>query len=377
MHRVRLRAMAQTNEFRRCLEDQKLPEPLIVWCESTLGLENLSDFCNLVTVSGYESELDTVILSACDDTKAAPNKALLLARLRAAWRAARASILKLEARQKTGQAVDDIDDPLDPATQDSLLDAWRKRYNLELPVHMAPSDTLLGRVWREMQRGTVTVIGIDKVRSLFAANRPQKDRFLDLGTAKLQLRQDEDNRAAQSVAEYYQRLRVLSNAYSIAGTFKVDSKQTPGTKVFMAPLGVLLDYCDAVLRHATDSQATVDWLKVRDEQCRARVVELARQQWPLGEAFAKAYQEQELMWQQPPSRKRVEPDMYAKPESPPSHKKPKTAKEFRGSAFCKRWNDQRGCNKEDCQDIHGCDILLANERPCNSTNHTRLTCPNR
>ena len=40
---------------------------------------------------------------------------------------------------------------------------------------------------------------------------------------------------------------------------------------------VLLDYCDAVLRHATDSQATVDWLKLRDEQCRARVVELARQ----------------------------------------------------------------------------------------------------
>ena len=98
----------------------------------------------MVTVNGYESELDTVILSACDDTKTAANKALLLARLHAAWRAARASILKIEARQKTGQPVDDLDDPLYPATQESLLDAWRKRYNLELPVHMAPSDMLLG-----------------------------------------------------------------------------------------------------------------------------------------------------------------------------------------------------------------------------------------
>ncbi|CAE7614995.1 ddx1 [Symbiodinium sp. KB8] len=325
-------AMAKSNEFRRCLEDQKLPEPLIAWCESTLGIETLSDFCNIVTVNGYESELDVVILSACEDTKAAPNKALLLARLRAAWRAARASILKVEARQKTGQPVDDLDDPLDPATQESLLDAWRKRYNLELPVHMAPSDTLLGRVWREMQRGTVTVIGIDKVRSLFAANRPQKDRFLDLGSAKLQLRPDEEARAAQSVAEYYQRLRVLCNAYTIAGTFKVDSKQTPGTKVFMAPLGVLLDYCDAVLRHATDSNATIEWLKIRDEQCRARMVELARQQWPLGEAFFKAYQEQELMWQQPPSRKRVDHELHAASDSPPSSKKAKTAKEHRGEA---------------------------------------------
>ncbi|CAE7300004.1 DNMT3A, partial [Symbiodinium necroappetens] len=338
-------AMAKSNEFRRCPEDQKLPEPLIAWCESTLGIETLSDFCNIVTVNGYESELDVVILSACEDTKAAPNKALLLARLRAAWRAARASILKVEARQKTGQPVDDLDDPLDPATQESLLDAWRKRYNLELPVHMAPSDTLLGRVWREMQRGTVTVIGIDKVRSLFAANRPQKDRFLDLGSAKLQLRPDEEARAAQSVAEYYQRLRVLCNAYTIAGTFKVDSKQTPGTKVFMAPLGVLLDYCDAVLRHATDSNATIEWLKIRDEQCRARMVELARQQWPLGEAFFKACQEQELMWQQPPSRKRVDPELHAASDSPPSSKKAKTAKEHRGRSFCKRWNDQRDAPK--------------------------------
>ncbi|CAE7369460.1 DNMT3A, partial [Symbiodinium necroappetens] len=177
------------------------------------------------------------------------------------------------ARQ-SGQPVDDLDDPLDPATQESLLDAWRKRYNLELPVHMAPSDTLLSRVWREMQRGTVTVIGIDKV----------------------------------------------------------DSKQTPGTKLFMAPLGVLLDYCDAVLRHATDSNATIEWLKIRDEQCRARMVELARQQWPLGEAFFKAYQEQELMWQQPPSRKRVDPELRAASDSPPSSKKAKTAKEYRGEA---------------------------------------------
>ena len=82
----------------------------------------------------------------------------------------------------------------------------------------------MGRVWREMQRGTVAVIGIDKVRSLFAATRPQKDRFLDLGTAKLQLRPDQDSRAAKSVAENYQQLRVLCNAYTIAGTFKVDSK---------------------------------------------------------------------------------------------------------------------------------------------------------
>ena len=148
-------------------------------------------------------------------------------------------------------------------------------------MHMAPGDSLLGRVWREIQRGTLTVIAIDKVKSLFAVNRPKNDKYIDLGSAKLQLKQDEESRAAQSVAEYYQRLRVLMNAYSVAGTFLVESKTAAGAKVYMAPLAVLLNYCDAALRHATDFQVGVDWVKQRDEQCRARVVELSRQKWPV------------------------------------------------------------------------------------------------
>ena len=367
--------MAKAGDFRRCFEEQRLPDELTKWCETTLGIETLSDFCNIVTVQGYESELDTVILSACDHTKNAPNKPLLLARLRSAWRTARASILRVEARAQQGQSADDLDDPLDASTQESLLDAWRKRYNLELTVYMAPSDTLLGRVWRELQRGTLTVIAVDKVKSLFAANRPKNDHFIHLGAAKLQIRPEDDSRAAQSVAEYYQRLRVLVNAYTVAGTFQTESKLNKGTKVLMAPLGALLDYCDAALRHATEFSAPVEWLKVRDEQCRARVVELSRQQWPLGEAFQKAYQEQELMWLQPPTRKR--PELETAPSDTSPGKKAKTAREHVGRTLCKRWNDNRGCAKADCQDLHACDVLLASGKVCASTQHNRLRCPNR
>ena len=70
--------MAKVGEFRRCLEEQKLPSELIQWCETVLGIETLSDFVNLVTISGYEAELDTTIIQVCDHTKAAPNRALLL-----------------------------------------------------------------------------------------------------------------------------------------------------------------------------------------------------------------------------------------------------------------------------------------------------------
>ena len=244
--------MAQTGEFRRCFADNRLPDELTQWCETVLGIETLSDFCNMVTAQGYELELDTAILSVCDHTKTAANKAILLARLRAAWRSARASILRAEARTQQGQSADDLDDPLDAGMQESLLEAWRKRYNLELAVHMAPSDALLGRVWRELQRGTLTVIAVDKVKSLFASNRPKNDRYIDLGSAKLQIRPEDDSRAAQSVAEYYQRLRVLINAYTVAGTFQIESRANKGSKVIMAPLGVLLDYCDAAFRHATE-----------------------------------------------------------------------------------------------------------------------------
>ena len=329
--------MAKVGEFRRCLEEQKLPSELIQWCESVLGIETLSDFVNIVTINGYEEELNTTIIAVCDHTKNASNKVLLLARLRAAWRQARAAMLRAEVKLQQGQSVDDLDDPLDSSTQESLMETWKKRYNLELSVHMSPSDSLLGRVWREIQRGTLTVIAIDKVKSLFAVNKPKNDRFIDLGAAKLQLRHDDDSRVAQSVAEYYQRLRVLMNAYSVAGAFSVESKITAGAKVLMAPLAVLLNYCDATLRHATDFQAGVDWVKYRDEQCRARVVELSRQQWPIGEAFEKAYQEQELMWLQPPSRKRNEQEIIPTPESQESGsaKKPRTGREYRAK-LCAR-----------------------------------------
>ena len=149
-------------------------------------------------------------------------------------------MLRAEVKLQQGQSVNDLDDPLDVSAQESLEE------EILLRPASAHVPQLLGRVWREIQRGsTLTVIAIDKVKSFFAVNRPKNDKFIDLGSAKLQLRQ-EDTRAAQSVAEYYQRLRVLSNAYSVAGTFQVESKMSAGTKVLMARPSTLLNYCDAV-----------------------------------------------------------------------------------------------------------------------------------
>ena len=46
------------------------------------------------------------------------------------------------------------------------------------------------------------------------------------------------------------------------------------------------------------------------------MVELSCQHWLLGEAFDKAYQEQELMWLQPPSKKNPK----LKPPQHPKHR---------------------------------------------------------
>ena len=113
--------MAKVGEFRRCLEEQKLPSELIQWCETVLGIETLSDFVNLVTISGYEAELDTTIIQVCDHTKAAPNRALLLSSFELRGEA-RAALLRAEVKLQQGQSVDDIDDPLDSATQESLME---------------------------------------------------------------------------------------------------------------------------------------------------------------------------------------------------------------------------------------------------------------
>ena len=62
-----------------------------------------------------------------------------------------------------------------------------------------------------------------------AAQKPKHERLTSLGGAKLQIDQEIEF-DIHSVYDYYFGLRVLANAYALAGNYKVESRFAPGSR---------------------------------------------------------------------------------------------------------------------------------------------------
>ena len=362
----------------RCLTEAKLPDTFVSHCLDKLKMESLDDFVNIVTIKDYETEIKTVLVDQCNETKDNP---LHLSRARAAWRAARTSILRAEHRKQQGETVEEIECALEHSTQETLLQTFQHTYQIEIDVHYMPADTLLGRLYRECQRLTPTVIAVSKIKSLFAASKPKNDKTIQLGEqVRLKLDQEE-HIPIRSVMEYYRSLRILAYGYAIVGQHKMPSKEDPGKDVTFAPLSDNLRYPDTILRICCTAlsdmapSSLLDFVRARDECTRARMIELVRQGYPQGEALNKSWREQELRWTLPPQPKRsLEPESSGTGGSP--GKKFRTATHLDGQAICKPHNDNRGCDG-DCGKLNVCDVILPDGKVCGSKKHNRFNCPHR
>ena len=139
---------------------QRFKQDLVKYVVNTVGLRSVGDFVNLVTQAGYETELDKVL--GCGAPRDKPNS-YPSSRIRAAWRAARAQITELKKSQRV--PTENLKKTVYLVTQDSLLQQWRKRCSLELPVHLQPLDSVLGRLYRAQVRNTPTLIPIAEGKS--------------------------------------------------------------------------------------------------------------------------------------------------------------------------------------------------------------------
>ena len=374
-------AKRDRDQLVQVLEGARLSDDLVKYLLG-LGLSCISDFVGLVTTAGYESELKSQVL----DLSPVKGDVLQLARLRAAWREGSLLLEKARKRRLEG-ALEDADEPLDTQTQEDLLTQWKNTYQLQLSIHAMPSDTLLGRVYREFQRGAPTLIPAKRMQSLFRGTLPSSKEEVNLGASiKVQLASEPE--PVKSVIAYYQALRVLANAYAIAGVHLVESVVSPGKKVRFAPLDTNMNYCDFALARAAESHPVaqqLQWLEARDLHTRGKMVEFMRQGVPQGEALTKAMHECEVLWtvQQSVLLEVDKPSPTASAPSEPGQKRSRKDRTVTvlqgGQAICKRHNDQRGCTakEKDCPDRkrHACDAKKPDGTACGSTTHNRSTCP--
>ena len=304
-----------------------------------------------------------------------------LARLRAAWKEAHTSLEQRRKRKIEGVA-EDAEEPLEPSVAESLNAAWIRLYVHRLEIHLTPSDSLLGRIYREFQRGAASLIPARKVTSLYRASLPQQQPEVSLHLS-LKLQVDSEPSPVKDLVDYYFRLRILANAYSLAGSHNVDSVLTPGTQVVFSPLEVNLNYADQALRKAfavpSPPAAQLHWLESRDLRTRSKMVEMLRLAMPQGEALTKALAESELLWNSPSQLSHLpSADAAAANSSSPAKAalKERAVNKCKGKPICKKRKDNRGCS-EPCPDkkLHVCDVRLPSGQACGSKDHVRADCP--
>ncbi|CAE8647621.1 unnamed protein product [Polarella glacialis] len=320
MTTVQIRKM---DELRQVLKEAMVEDDIVKYMIDTLKMACIEDYVRFVSEARYEDELLTHILGKVTAYK---DDLLQLSRMKTAWRVARATLNKTEQRRIAGQGSEDMDEPLDASTQDTLLKQWSATYPRNLAAWLRPADSLLGRIYREFQRNTPAVISIKKVKSLLIASRLSSEREVNLGgDVKLHLSDGvADGLAITTCVDHYWGLRILGYARSIVGQYKASSMESKGAQVVYAPLSVNMDYAVLCLKRASiwKGSEPLGWLRAKDEATRGRQVELMRMGWTQGEALQKALSEM-------------------------------------------KWNDQRGCASEkDCGKTHRCDVIKADGNTC-------------
>jgi len=123
-------------------------------------MENLEDFRYYFA---DEKEIDAFV--ATEESLKGQERRIQVSRMRHAWAAVRQNGLRKEGRN-TVSSVAELVDPLEEGTLREVKVQFWKRYRVKYPVEVNPSDQLLPRCYREMEKRLLTVYDIWKVRTL-------------------------------------------------------------------------------------------------------------------------------------------------------------------------------------------------------------------
>jgi len=292
----------------------RLDATIIAHMMDVLQLQSVTDYVNYVEHAKYESELQVFILDTLPKIDGQPHpltsSRIQLTRLRTAWEQAFSAHEKKKKRRLEG-TVEDQEESLDEMTRSDLLNAFIALHSLSPSMHLMPSDSLLGRVYREFERGTMTMMPVKKAISLYLASLPCEQQLIEVGQGVQLNIGKADLPPIRKIARYYFGLRILANAKAITGCHRVESKLEANKHIVFAAFQPNLDYADYWLRKASAfnmaESVVLDWAKARDEETRAKEVELVRGGWPQGEAILKALQVTEISWTVGPTGNNSEP----------------------------------------------------------------------
>ena len=373
-------------------------------------MENLEDFRYYFS---EEKEIDAFV--AVEESLKGPEQRLQTSRVRRAWAAVRHNGLRKENRN-TVSSVAELDDMLEEGTlRDVKVQFW-KRYKTKYPVEVIPSDQLLSRCYREMEKRLLTVYDVWKVKNLMhqvMTTKKRKQVGMDLYTFE-----DDADAAAEirGVEKYLSMLHTYLVALSIAGSNKVQgapSEENFGsdsTKYVKVPWDVLQAYYFRASRSAMliPEVSRLSWLESRDIAERAQWVSQFREgDESLGQVVHAILERRDAHWEVPVQSTAGRPTFPPQPplvrdprkpsqqqQNPRQTNPPKTAvsptnprKMVPGTVAEALRDGKRLCpdfNKGKCQTkgascargFHKCAKVLKGGRPCGMNFHGAHNCRN-
>ena len=347
-----------------------------------IGVSSHDDFANLFC---SEAEIGDIV-KTFDRVE---NKLLATTRLRKAWTSTKAALAAKEIMAKSPSEEYDV---LPSAELESLQTIFHKRYKLAWPADIEPSDLLVSRITREIEKRGLSLISLDSVRTLAHYQQSSRKKISLGGEVNLMLEEYSSEQATMTnnVSGILAALFTLLVAYARAGAkarddvMKEETRSDPSTMFVEAPLDVLLRYHSRAAKAAAMYRGPdlAAWLRGTDlEERRKWIEEMRTSKATLGEVAQKVYNNREIFWS-PPTVATAHPP---KEDSPSKRQKAEASSQSTGSAeatrlrsgdeICGAFNSRKGC-QGNCGKQHVCSRITRNGRACGMRNHCSLECRN-
>ena len=264
---------------------------------ATKKLDDLLYACN-------EDGIDKLI-----DAAKPTNKFFAGSRLRQAWGSLKRVRDSEDVIKRSGRDTVDMDDLLAASVLDDIEARHWARCMMTWPPEIAPAGTLISRIVRELEKRTLSVQDVFKVRTQAHQQRAVRKRTR-VAEDLVMVSASVDKGATPTLHNYMANLLTLLVAYSKAGSKlradapTAEAETVDSTKVVECPLDVLMRYCTTACRIAhmlcSRYRIAVGWIQRKDEAERTVWVDRFRNSTDsLGDIIQHTLQTREAKWELP------------------------------------------------------------------------------
>ena len=346
---------------------------------------------DLETFSWLFTKPDEVGPLLCDPIKDLDKPMAQVAKVRRAW-AACVAYVKSRETARTRSAADDLDDVLPAPELLDIKNAFFRRYRMTYPPEMLPSDRLVSRLVREVQKRSLSMKDILTVFTLFQqkTSAPKRQKVGDNLYTGLDL--EENTRRARTWSDYLDALHIYCVALAMAGCAPMEpapsAPETLGessTDYVQVPLDLVMRYwfrCKRTVQHTLEPQRYLQLVSLDEAERAQWVARFCQGTESLGKVIDQVYKERDAHWsvvQRPvPTEPSMPPPLTLRPNASSSRSSQKFAGELRdGTVICPDFQtgscanqSAKGCGRGE----HRCGVYMRSGRVCGSRSHIGSRC---